>query len=44
VDRLVRIVCECARTGHRGDGVIFVSDVDRVVKIRTGAEDALALA
>lgn len=32
-----------ALTGHRGDGVIFVSNVERAVKIRTGVEDALAL-
>lgn len=43
VDRVVEAIRREGRTGHRGDGVVFVSDVERVVKIRTGAEDALAL-
>lgn len=43
VSRLVDVVCESACTGHRGDGVIFVSGIERVVKIRTGVEDAMAL-
>ncbi len=30
-------------TGHIGDGKIFVYDVDKVVKIRTGEEDMAAL-
>ncbi len=32
-----------ARTGKIGDGKIFVSDVQRVVRIRTGEEDRDAL-
>lgn len=43
VQRLVDIIRTSARTGHRGDGVIFVSDVERTVKVRTGDENALAL-
>lgn len=43
VDRAVEAIRTEGRTGHRGDGVVFVSDVERVVKIRTGAEDSLAL-
>lgn len=42
VDRLVEIVCKCSRTGHRGDGVVFVSDIERAVKVRTGEENILA--
>ena len=30
-------------TGHIGDGKIFVYNVDRVVKVRTGEEDTDAL-
>lgn len=41
-DRLVEIVCNCSRTGHRGDGIIFVSTIERAVKVRTGEEDVLA--
>lgn len=43
VGSAVEAIREEGRTGHRGDGVVFVSEVERVVKIRTGAEDALAL-
>ncbi|NIR61399.1 MAG: P-II family nitrogen regulator [Gammaproteobacteria bacterium] len=43
VPRLVDLVLESCRTGQRGDGVIFVTDIARVVKIRTGDENALAL-
>lgn len=43
VDRAVEAIQREGRTGHRGDGVVFVSDVERIVKIRTGAENALAL-
>lgn len=43
VDRLIAAIRREARTGHRGDGVIFVTHVDRAVKIRTGDEDVLAL-
>lgn len=30
-------------TGHIGDGKIFVYDVEKVVKVRTGEEDFAAL-
>lgn len=43
VDRVVEAIQREGRTGHRGDGVVFVSDVERIIKIRTGDEDALAL-
>ncbi|MCB1737120.1 MAG: P-II family nitrogen regulator, partial [Gammaproteobacteria bacterium] len=32
-----------ARTGKIGDGKIFVSDVAKVVRIRTGEEDDAAV-
>lgn len=35
-DRLVAVIREKAFTGHRGDGMIFVSHVGYAVKIRTG--------
>lgn len=41
--RFVDIVRETGRTGQRGDGVIFVTEIEQVVKIRTGDENALAL-
>lgn len=36
VDEIVDIICETARTGNIGDGKIFVTPVDEVVRIRTG--------
>ncbi|HEX6425266.1 MAG TPA: P-II family nitrogen regulator [Acidimicrobiales bacterium] len=43
VDRLVEVVTAAARTGKIGDGKIWVTGVDRVVRIRTGELDADAL-
>ncbi len=42
-DDLVDVVREWARTGHRGDGVVVVSDVLDVVNVRTGDRDVVAL-
>lgn len=36
VDQVVNRISEAARTGKFGDGKIFVSPVERVVRIRTG--------
>jgi nitrogen regulatory protein P-II 1 len=43
VERCVETITSAARTGKIGDGKIFVSDVERVVRIRTGEanEDAI---
>lgn len=35
VQGLIDVICETARTGEVGDGKIFVSDVEEVVRIRT---------
>ncbi len=43
VDQVVETVVEAARTGKIGDGKIFVSDVEKVVRIRTGEEDSEAI-
>jgi len=43
VERCVDAIMNAARTGKIGDGKIFVSDVSRTVRIRTGEEDADAL-
>ncbi len=43
-DRLVELICDAARTGKVGDGKIWVTTVDRVVRIRTGERDGDALA
>ncbi|WP_292660397.1 P-II family nitrogen regulator [Nitratifractor sp.] len=39
----VKAIQEAARTGKIGDGKIFVSPVEHVVRIRTGEEDEEAL-
>lgn len=38
VQRAIDAIVESARTGKIGDGKIFVSTVERVVRIRTGEE------
>ena len=43
VDKVVETAKKALYTGHIGDGKIFVYDVARVVKIRTGEEDFAAL-
>ena len=36
VDATVKLICDTARTGEVGDGKIFVSPVEQVIRIRTG--------
>ncbi|MBF0193580.1 MAG: P-II family nitrogen regulator [Magnetococcales bacterium] len=43
VDRAVEAIVQAARTGRIGDGKIFVTPVETVVRIRTGERDAGAL-
>ena len=43
VDRCVEAIIGAARTGKIGDGKIFVTQVERVVRIRTGEEDEAAV-
>ena len=43
VDGVVDIVANAARTDKIGDGKIWVTNVDRVVRIRTGEEGADAI-
>lgn len=35
VDRIVELICDTAATGEVGDGKIFISPVEEVVRIRT---------
>jgi nitrogen regulatory protein P-II 2 len=44
VDRVVEAIAFNARTGHIGDGKIFVTDVAQAMRIRTAERDAEALA
>lgn len=43
VDAVVEAIKNAANTGRVGDGKIFVTALERVVRIRTGEEDAAAL-
>ena len=43
VDLCVDAIVKAARTGKIGDGKIFVTSVDRVVRIRTGEQDDSAI-
>ncbi len=38
VEKIKKIIVKTAQTGEIGDGKIFVSSVDEVVRIRTGEE------
>ena len=43
LDSVLEAVQQSAKTGNVGDGKIFVSTVDQVIRIRTGELDADAL-
>jgi nitrogen regulatory protein P-II 1 len=43
VDRIVDAVVEAARTGKIGDGKVWVNDVERLVRVRTGEAGADAI-
>ncbi|WP_019178559.1 P-II family nitrogen regulator [Methanomassiliicoccus luminyensis] len=43
VDKVIDTIVTAARTGEMGDGKIFVSPVERCVRIRTGEVDEKAV-
>jgi nitrogen regulatory protein P-II 1 len=43
VERAIEAIIQAARTGRIGDGKIFVSDVEEVIRIRTGEKGASAI-
>jgi nitrogen regulatory protein P-II 1 len=43
VDRVLEAIVKAARTGKIGDGKIFVSNVEQVVRIRTGETGEAAI-
>ncbi|MDG6881851.1 Nitrogen regulatory protein P-II [Phocoenobacter uteri] len=43
VDNCVEAIIETAQTGKIGDGKIFISDIERVIRIRTGEENEEAI-
>ena len=42
-DKIADTIAEASRTGKIGDGKIWVSSVDRVLRVRTGERDTEAL-
>ena len=42
-DRVIETITRTARTGRIGDGKLFVHDIARAVRIRTGEQDSNAL-
>lgn len=43
VDQCIEAITNAARTGKIGDGKIFVSSIERTVRIRTGEEGEAAI-
>lgn len=43
VDQVIETITNAAKTGKIGDGKIFVSSVEKVIRIRTGEEDEEAI-
>ena len=43
VDEVLNTIVKAASTGKIGDGKVFVSSIDKAVRIRTGEEDDEAL-
>lgn len=43
VERVIETICGAANTGKIGDGKIFIYDLERAVRIRTGETDLDAL-
>ena len=43
VERCIEAIMTTSQTGKIGDGKIFITDVERVIRIRTGEEDGEAI-
>ncbi len=43
LDRCIEAITKAARTGKIGDGKIFVSSIERVIRIRTGEQGEEAI-
>ena len=43
LDRAIDIIVNSARTGGIGDGKVFVSPIEKVIRIRTGETDGKAI-
>ncbi len=43
LDKTIDIIIEASQTGRIGDGKIFVSSIERIIRIRTGEENEEAI-
>ncbi|MCK9472384.1 P-II family nitrogen regulator [Sulfurimonas sp.] len=43
VEQVIDTIVEAARTGKIGDGKIFVTDIEKIIRIRTGETDSEAI-
>ncbi|MFV7789537.1 P-II family nitrogen regulator [Aliarcobacter lanthieri] len=43
VDSTISVITEASKTGKIGDGKIFVSPIEKVIRIRTGEQDEEAI-
>ena len=43
LEQSLDVIVETARTGKIGDGKIFVTDIERIIRIRTGEENEEAV-
>jgi nitrogen regulatory protein PII len=43
LEQVIDAIVKAARTGKVGDGKIFVADIERAIRIRTGETDNSAL-
>lgn len=43
VEQVTSTIVEAARTGKIGDGKIFITDVEKIIRIRTGETDGEAI-
>lgn len=43
VEQVTSTIVEAARTGKIGDGKIFVTDIEKIIRIRTGETDTEAI-
>ncbi len=43
VENIIKLITDSAKTGKIGDGKIFVSNIEKIVRIRTGEENEEAI-
>lgn len=43
VDSIIKVITDAAKTGNIGDGKIFISPIEKIIRIRTGEQDEEAI-